>query len=389
MICLTNYSQFFYSKISDERFFAPCSVDELRTILISARKSGLRVRVGGNFHSLNSSNLPSSEEILVSLHHFRCIHDLTSAFVKVDCGCDLSTLNLVLSSYNLELPVVNGGSASPTVGGFISAGGIGKTTDQEILGRSSVYGGFWENVLEIVLMDGLGEVHVLSPSHPYFPYLFGSRGQFGIFLSCTLRVIANGPVFDRQEFEGSFCLQYRNVAASSFHFGHKRLLWFTGFCDDSQIDEAWKLSHRWLISHQSFVRPVADARWAGPLYDDDLPIGFEYFIKRLSFVPPLVFPRDISFRAFGIVFMVPTGDPGFNVLLMNCFSSITHLLLDHSMHVYSSVENIPDIAKCYSGLSPVLLTKLQSIRTQLHCTDFLNVGWIDSDDSQSHLVSTV
>jgi len=389
MVCFTNYSQFFYSKLSDDYVFSPLSVDELRSVLLLARKSGFRVRVSGNFHSLNCSNIPSSDEILVSLRHFRCIHELASDVVRVDCGCDLSSLNSFLSSFNYELPVVNGGTASPTVGGFICAGGIGKTTDQEVLGRSSLYGGFWENVREVVLMDGFGDLHVFTPAHPYFRYLFGSRGQFGIFLSCTLKIIVSAPELPFKEFVGPLCLQPNNIAASSFQFSDNRLLWFTGFCDDSQIDQAWQISHSWLKKYQSIIQPVADARWAGPLHDDSLPIGFEYFIKRLTFVPPLIFPRDVSFRAFGIVFLVPTGDPDLNVLLRDCFSAITYSLLENSMHVYSSVENIPCLSSCFECHSASLFEQLKTIRAELHCSDFLNVDWIDSDGFQRRLVSLV
>jgi len=66
--------------------------------------------------------------------------------LEVDCGVQIGRLNNLLNQHNCRLPVLHsGGHGGPSVAGYFLAGGIGED--------SSIFGGFWSNVDEILWTD--------------------------------------------------------------------------------------------------------------------------------------------------------------------------------------------------------------------------------------------
>ena len=91
----------------------------------------------------------------------------------------MNDLRIFLDTQGFKLPIYPGGcqgNTSPTVGGFISGGGIS-------FNNSYKYGGFWENVLEITIINGYGEKKIYNHNDEIFPWLFANYGQLGVIVS--------------------------------------------------------------------------------------------------------------------------------------------------------------------------------------------------------------
>lgn len=371
MARLTNYSQFYLSS-EKYRLFKYSSLLELTNILKEAKRTDLAVRHIGSSHSLSTCNLPIENEILLISNIINPIRSINKSTIRVDASARLWDIQRKLSAEDLELPVINGGDASPTVGGFISAGGIGKTEPGKEMaaGRSCIHGGFWENVTQIRYLDGKGILCTSNPNSSDFKYLFGSRGQFGIFIDADLKIVpTNSNYFDNMQ------CGVEN-AASEFIENKIRTLWITFFVSPKQELLAWSLLEKWYLTYRKVIRPVDNARWAGPVYDG-APIGFVYDISYKSFNPPLVYSKQSEFKALGIAFTTETGNFNTNKLLAFAMKNIYDCALRNSIELYSSVENIVSSYSARLRYNESILNAALSLREKNHCSNFLNNGWFD------------
>lgn len=375
---ITNHSQFYFSS-DDYSFIEYNSINEIVKVIKTAKEKKLCLRHLGASHALGSSNIPRKNEVVL-----RCLSDnkikrIDDSTIRVSASARLWEIQSQLIANGYELPVINGGDASPTVGGFISAGGIGKTEPGKSmsLGRSCLHGGFWENVQRIRYIDGRGHLHTSYPHSADFPFLFGSLGQFGIFIDADLKVIPSCSNSDLRNYNDD-----RNFASSKFTPSLIRTLWVTMFVASQREQQAWKILQKWHDKYKLIIHPVSNARWGGPLFEG-IPIGYIYDITFLNFNPPLVYSENNSFKALGIAFSIETGSFLTNSALAIAMNDIYQEALNHSFELYSSVENILSSYTAKQRYKPSIYNQALSLRKENYCDNFLNVGWLDDLDLSS------
>lgn len=247
-------------------------VDPARELLALANRRRIPLRVRGAGHSMNGVSVPRPGEILVTTggcRHFRFTRELT---VTVGAGAAVWDVDRMLHAHGFELLLCNdGGAPAATVGGFVSAGGIGAET--------WLHGGFWETVAEVVLLTGAGELVRCGPADPLFPWLFGSMGQLGLIVEATLRIrrrddapSARYPRGMEGEMGGGRAPWEPNA-------------WLTLFVPE----EAWERAREQMgelgLKHRAVWTPRDD---------------YLYFVRFQTFNPPLLYPRAESFVALGI-----------------------------------------------------------------------------------------
>jgi hypothetical protein len=387
MKIFTNYAQFFYSRLIGF-VHHPNSLSELSLLIKKAKQENTPIRIIGNSHTLNSSNIPRNNEVIVSLSRLNTIKIIDHSSALVGAGRDLRSLQYYLNSQKLDIPIINGGKASPTLGGFISAGGIGKTEDFNTIGRSELYGGFWQNVIEITYLDGRGKIFTIDTSSDLFLWFFGSLGQFGVVVEAKIKLIPSttfstaNVIFDSEVFES----QSLETSCLDYHANTNRTLWVSVFSQKSQLDQVWDLLYNWVATYSDFVLPVSDARWAGPIYQGR-PIGYLYNVSSDSPNPPLVYFYPGNFCVLGIAFSFITGDSLLNSKLSSALQILYSQVIDAGFLLYPSVENICMSYSFDSYYPPLVASKARSIRNMAHCTNFLNIGWLENQINDPDLVS--
>ena len=137
----------------------PNNINELESIVKYCLKNNIKIRIRGGGHSCSGISIPKKNEILISMIKFNKYKYNKIDTIDVEGGVDITNLNKFLNKEGYMIPIIPEGINetdvyNPTIGGFICAGGICK--------QSSLYGGFWENVLEIKIMDGLGNIKIYS-----------------------------------------------------------------------------------------------------------------------------------------------------------------------------------------------------------------------------------
>lgn len=160
---------------------APRGAEAACGIVCAAAARGVAVRTRAQGHSLNGSSLPQASELLFSTRNLRQVRFERPGTVTVGSGVVLWALQYMLHRHGFDLPVLNDGYPGPSVGGYLAAGGFGP--------RSARYGGFWDNVEDVTLVDGLGAVQRIGADDGRFPWLFGSMGQLGVFLEARLAIV--------------------------------------------------------------------------------------------------------------------------------------------------------------------------------------------------------
>ncbi len=168
----------------------PDSTEMVAVIVREALQRHAAVRVRGAGHSHHGHSLPRRDETLLRCERLARFSFSAPGTVTVGAGASLWALDDVLRDYGYRLPVLNGGGPGPTVGGFIAAGGIDHAS-------SGLFGGFWDNVRAVTLVDGRGEVLTVTPDDELYPWLFGSMGQLGVFTEATLDIVAVGDGAER------------------------------------------------------------------------------------------------------------------------------------------------------------------------------------------------
>ena len=161
---------------------------------------------------MNGRSLPPSYGLLISTIHLNHASLFNSTDVVAECGVQVLELDHWLRTLGYQLPVVHdGGLSGPTLGGFISAGGFGCSSDQR--------GGFWNHIKEIKFWQKRTGVISVMPDDELFYEICGSGQPNGFILSAVLNIDCIDKRIDL-----IFPVQKR----LSFQYSvHPRLLWFT------------------------------------------------------------------------------------------------------------------------------------------------------------------
>jgi hypothetical protein len=258
----------------------PRRPDTVARIVRLAHERNIPVRIRAQAHSLNGSSLPVPGELLLSTRNVRHVSFDEPGTVTVGCGVVLWILQDILRRHGFDIPVLNDGYPGPSVGGYIAAGGFGP--------RSAEYGGFWNNVLEVLLVDGCGRPRQIGSRDPLFPWLFGSMGQLGVFLEARLAIIPLNASGSPRYPAGTKLVAPRlvepKVPPEYATDGQERLFWFTLFTPDEHLDEA----------HQDLS--TLESRHRGALRFQE---RYRYPILPRGTVAPLVYPYARPFTATG------------------------------------------------------------------------------------------
>ena len=260
---------------------APRKAGSASQIVRAACERGIPLRTRAQGHSLNGSSLPRAGELLLATRNFRHVRFEERGTVTAGCGVVLWILQHFLRRRGFDLPVLNDGYAGPSVGGYVAAGGFGP--------RSGVHGGFWDNVLEIRLIDGRGDILTLNADDARYPWLFGSMGQLGIFFDAKLAIVplaAAGPppAYPAGESFTAPQLAQPKVPPEFTTQDDESLFWFTLFVPDEHLEQAH-----------------ADLKGLEQRHGQALRFQerYRYPIRQRGRVAPLVYPQARPFTATG------------------------------------------------------------------------------------------
>jgi FAD/FMN-containing dehydrogenase len=265
---------------ADVCMLQPRTAGAAARIVQAAHEGDIPLRIRAQGHSLNGSSLPAADELLVTTHNFSHIRFEKPGTVTAGGGVVLWVLQHLLRGHGFDLAVVNDGYAGPSVGGYVASGGFGP--------RSSRYGGFWDNVLGIRLIDGRGEILSVTMDDARFPWLFGAMGQLGIVFEAQLTIVPLEPGAQPAYPAGASFTAPRlppQKPPPGFASGaDEGLFWFTLFTPDEHIDEA----HEELTALER-------------LHEDALRFQerYNYPIRPSGRMPPLLYPRARALTATG------------------------------------------------------------------------------------------
>lgn len=263
----------------------PQTIGDVTDAVHRALEEKIAIRIRGRGHSTNASSLPRTGELLVATSGLNYFRVLDAGSVLVGAGESVYGIRKWLERYGYTLPVYNMGEVGPSVGGYISAGGVGE--------GAAEHGGFWENVLWIGLVDGLGQYRRIERTDPLFRWMFGSMGQLGIVVEAALRII---PARDKEQLP----LPAEGRIPS---WGEQEPEKFARYEPTFQ-------SFR-LYSQAVFVPQGSEKRVRAELIEFFEPYKAEFQMRRIlalpvrfrTFNPPLVFPEQKSFTVVGLEYL--------------------------------------------------------------------------------------
>lgn len=259
---------------------APRSAEAAARIVRAACERSVPMRVRAQGHSLNGSSLPARGELLLGTRNLRHVRFEEPGTVTAGAGVVLWILQHFLRRRGFDLPVLNDGYPGPSVGGYLAAGGFGP--------RSARYGGFWDNVREVRLLDGRGEARVSKPDDPLFPWLFGSMGQLGIVVDAKLAIVAADAAGAPPYPQGTTLTVPELVQPKippEYAVGEdESLFWFTLFVRDERLAEA----------HADLK--ALEQRHRGTLRFQQ---RYNYPIRSRGLMPPLLYPEARPITATG------------------------------------------------------------------------------------------
>lgn len=351
---------------------SPDSIDAAQRLVRGARQRGLRLRVRGSGHTFSGASLPRAGEILVrtqGLDHFEFV---APDRLLAGSGALVWDIRDLARDHGYDLPVFNGGWAGPTLGGYISAGGFGKS------GLSEQDGGLWENVHAIRLLDGTGELRRVTREDAVFRWLFGSAGQLGLIVDAELRLVphaaAAAPPAYPQGLAGRIPRRQADDPAVNDLApvaGEKRLFWFTVLVSPAREAIAWEGLEQLVAKHHDILVP--DGGWAGPLRDG-VPIGYRYVIRFHTFNPPLVYPVDETFLVLGVMSFLAGGEPARDARILALEADFTTMALSRGLGLYLQAENISGQVDLEAYYGAATWSRFQALRESFDPAGMFNPG---------------
>ncbi len=349
----------------------PDSLESVQRLVRANPRRPLRVR--GSGHTFNGCTLPQAGEIL--LRTDRLNHFLFDERGTIRCGAGALVWDArdLMADYGYRMPVFNGGWAGPTLGGYLNAGGFGKGN------LSSDHGGFWENVLEITLVDGLGDVHRIGREDPEFRWLFGGFGQLGVVVELKLAMKAEHPLAGltypngREGTIPNRQAEDPKLNDTRLHQEERILFWFSLLVRLDQEEQAWRDMLEFCIRQQDVVMP--DGGWAGPVHKGDH-IGYRYDIRFKNFNPPLVFPFAEDFIVMGVMTFldVSIDDSAVKTLEQN----FVDLADQGDYQLYLQAENIGRNVDFRDYFGPQIHDEFERLKVRFDPRGIINPGFFSS-----------
>ncbi|MBX2870388.1 MAG: FAD-binding oxidoreductase [Acidiferrobacterales bacterium] len=321
------------SSIGNFPQYAPHSAQDVINVVKHAVQKNHKLRFRAQGHSLNGGSLPKPEETLIVSHKLQQVRFKSPGTVCVGSGVVLWTLQDILKRVGFALPMYNDGYPGPTVGGYIGAGGIGP--------GSIEYGGFWNNVASVKIVDGLGELHEIHRGDEIFNWLFGSMGQLGYIVEATLKIIPSAHSHQPRYATGyqvTAPFLEKPVIPLEFQLQENQgLFWFTLVCPTEHLE----------VAHSSLK--TLERSYHGVLQFQE---RYSYQIKYLDEpTPPLFHPYQGDLVATGAWgWLLEISEQGLSRLLEfdDAFTELTTTHPHYRRYIQSELPNaINDFRRCF------------------------------------------
>jgi cytokinin dehydrogenase len=153
----------------------PDSVSEIRAALAAGRP----LRARGEGHS-TAGQAQEPGGVVVDMRRLNSVQEVTSSHVVAEAGARWSSVVAATLPFGLTPPVLTD-YLELSVGGTLSAGGIGGMTHQHGLQA--------DNVTELEVLRPDGVIELCRAGDPLFDLVRGGYGNHGIILRATLRLV--------------------------------------------------------------------------------------------------------------------------------------------------------------------------------------------------------
>lgn len=159
----------------------PASAQDVVTMIRYARAHSIPVAARGQGHSTFGQSQVKNG-IVIDMSSLTSIRSISQTEIEVDAGITWLDLLRTTVAQGLTPPTVPD-YLSLSIGGVISVGGLGS--------QSPLHGAVVDNVLELEIVTGKGELVRCSPQTTVglFDAVRGGLGQFGIITKARLRLI--------------------------------------------------------------------------------------------------------------------------------------------------------------------------------------------------------
>lgn len=336
---------------------APRNAGTVQRIVQTAYAQSVPLRVRAQGHSLNGASLPRPGELLLSTRNLRHVRFERPGSVTAGGGVVLWILQYLLRRHGFDLPVLNDGYPGPTVGGYLAAGGFGP--------RSAAFGGFWDNVLEVTLLDGCGELQRVAAGDARFPWLFGAMGQLGIVLEARLAIMPLESTAAAPYPEGRALVAPQlappRIPPEYATQADESLFWFTLFVPDERLDEAHGALTALERRHTRALRFQERYRY---------PIAL-----RGGWLPPLLYPRARPITATGAWGWLTDRSPEGTQRLLEFdaeFMALAHGEPEYRRYVQSELAGGPQVyGQCFGAQT---YGELHRLKGELDPRHLLNRG---------------
>ena len=314
---IRDYGNIIERKYVDILTDKPNNINDIVSIVNKAKDKKKKIRIRGGGHSCSGISIPRSNEIFIDMRRMNRFSFDSVGTITVDIGVALNDLMRFLERDGFILPVYPYGvdlldKTSPTVGGFICAGGISPD--------SKFVGGLWENILEIKVVDSYGKIHNITPENELFKWLFGSYGQFGIIISAKLKI---NHIEKNKDF---YPLGKKGIIdVFKYKLGDRKCFFYHIFCEKERIEYA-KTKIKEIIQEE--YNTIEDKRRF------DL---ITYFIKYNNFNPPLLYKNASFYCNKGVEYLDEKNDI-YKERIDRIEKEFSELMKDNSLYRYSQVE---------------------------------------------------
>lgn len=339
---------------------APRTGAELAEAVKLACTTGVPVRTRGRGHTMNGSALPSSHELLIRTERLCDVRFEAEGKVRAGSGIALWALRSYVNRFGYDLPTVNDGYNAPSLGGFVAAGGFGPGCER--------YGGFWENVASLTVVNGRGEIRCIRRDDELFPWFFGGMGQLGIVIDAELDITPLEPGAAPPYPTGAGASTEEIAASPELHAAGppeeergKHLFWFTLFVPAERVADA----HAQLSAIEAKYQDVLIYR---PRYD--------YSIVHRAVVATLVYPRAESFVATG-AWAILDGLPAEGVRAVRAFEADFAALTARCGYRRYIQTELPAGAEAYrSYFGEEIYESFRLRKTREDPAAIINRGWV-------------
>ncbi|MCE3044930.1 FAD-binding protein [Legionella sp. 16cNR16C] len=157
----------------------PANVDRLQDIVRYANQNKLPLTIRGNGLSQGGQALSISGGVVVHLQELNNVLDKREHSIWVEANATWSDL-IKRSLKTSEIPYVVPYNAHLSVGGVLSAGGVGASSFR--FGSATAH----VNALEVVTANG--EKQIVDGNSPLFHACLGGQGRFGIITKAEIRL---------------------------------------------------------------------------------------------------------------------------------------------------------------------------------------------------------